>query len=202
MNYERNYYEYAEYVKGLNRKKGCGVYYERHHIIPKCAGGKDTSDNLVLLTAREHFLAHYLLTKIYKDTPYTYNIDYAFICMKRDGYRQQRYLNSRLYESIKVRFAKEISEHNKGKSTWNKGIPRSDAVKQAVSKANKGRTAWNKGKKMGSHSQESNIKKAETLKQGYAAKQYVDRKGRIPWNKGKVRTNDGRYVTPNGEENS
>jgi hypothetical protein len=41
---------------------------------------------------------------------------------------------------------KKVSEANKGKSTWNKGIPRDQAVKDAVSKANKGRTAWNKGR--------------------------------------------------------
>jgi len=185
MNYEKNYYDYTAYVKTLNRKKGNGVYYERHHIVPKCAGGKDTPENLVLLTAREHFLAHYLLTKIYKDTLYSYNLDYAFICMKRDGYKQQRYFNSWLYESIKVRFAKEVSENNKGQVAWNKGIPRTDSVKQAVSKANKGRTAWNKGKTLGAHSPESNRKRSETLKKGYANKQYVDRKGKIPWNKGK-----------------
>ena len=43
------------------------IYYELHHILPKCLGGDDYSENLVLLTAREHFIAHKLLTKIYPD---------------------------------------------------------------------------------------------------------------------------------------
>jgi hypothetical protein len=41
---------------------------------------------------------------------------------------------------------KKISNANKGKPSWNKGIPRDDNLKEAVSKANKGKIAWNKGK--------------------------------------------------------
>ena len=40
-------------------------YVEKHHIIPKCLGGSNNKENLVELTAREHFLCHKLLTKIY-----------------------------------------------------------------------------------------------------------------------------------------
>ena len=39
-------------------------YYESHHIIPKSIGGSDINSNLVLLTYREHIIAHYLLIKI------------------------------------------------------------------------------------------------------------------------------------------
>lgn len=37
------------------------IYTEKHHILPKCMGGSDSEDNLVLLTYREHVLAHMLL---------------------------------------------------------------------------------------------------------------------------------------------
>ena len=49
------------------------MYYEEHHIIPRCfyqsegghlPGDKDHPDNLILLTAREHFVVHQLLVKI------------------------------------------------------------------------------------------------------------------------------------------
>ena len=40
-------------------------YYETHHIIPRSLGGLDKADNLVRLTAREHFIAHILLFKHY-----------------------------------------------------------------------------------------------------------------------------------------
>jgi len=42
------------------------VYYENHHIIPKCLDGTNDKDNLVLLFAREHYICHKLLTHIYK----------------------------------------------------------------------------------------------------------------------------------------
>ena len=41
-------------------------YVERHHIVPKCLGGNDEISNLVILTAREHYIAHILLAKIYR----------------------------------------------------------------------------------------------------------------------------------------
>ena len=37
-----------------------------HHIIPRCLGGDDNPNNLVNLTLREHFIAHLLLSKMYK----------------------------------------------------------------------------------------------------------------------------------------
>lgn len=40
-------------------------YVEIHHIVPNCLGGQDVSTNLVKLLAREHYLAHLLLVKIY-----------------------------------------------------------------------------------------------------------------------------------------
>lgn len=38
-------------------------YYERHHILPRCMGGGDEEENLIYLTAEEHFIAHMLLAK-------------------------------------------------------------------------------------------------------------------------------------------
>ena len=37
--------------------------YHKHHVLPKSLGGFDTKNNIVNLTLREHFLAHWLLTK-------------------------------------------------------------------------------------------------------------------------------------------
>ena len=42
-------------------------YGERHHIVPRAEGGSDDASNLVKLTAREHYIAHLLLAKIYDD---------------------------------------------------------------------------------------------------------------------------------------
>ena len=39
-------------------------YTECHHIVPRSLGGSDAEDNLVKLSAREHYLVHLLLTKM------------------------------------------------------------------------------------------------------------------------------------------
>lgn len=44
------------------RCKSDGMYYENHHIIPKSMGGRDGENNMVLLTAQEHFRSHELLS--------------------------------------------------------------------------------------------------------------------------------------------
>ena len=41
-----------------------GEYYETHHKTPVSLGGTDDENNLVDLTAREHYIAHLLLVKI------------------------------------------------------------------------------------------------------------------------------------------
>jgi len=38
-------------------------YVEKHHILPRCMGGGDAKANLVSVSARKHFLLHWLLTK-------------------------------------------------------------------------------------------------------------------------------------------
>ena len=72
MNYRKVYMKIIKNAIKEDRKKVGKdaenyVYYEEHHILPKSlfpAWSKKRS-NLVLLTAREHFFCHQLLTKIY-----------------------------------------------------------------------------------------------------------------------------------------
>lgn len=63
--YERTYNQLIERgkLRGLDKSKLEG-YYEKHHIIPKCIGGKNNKENLVLLTAKEHLLAHMILFRL------------------------------------------------------------------------------------------------------------------------------------------
>lgn len=62
--YSKYYYKIIEKAKNQERKKNTGIYYESHHIIPKSLGGFNNKSNLVLLTAKEHFICHRLLTKM------------------------------------------------------------------------------------------------------------------------------------------
>ena len=67
MNYKEHYRKLCSSRQILHRVKGGDVYYELHHILPKSLGGDNTKNNLVLLTAREHYIAHLLLYMIYKE---------------------------------------------------------------------------------------------------------------------------------------
>lgn len=70
MNHQKVYDSIIQKAKSENRKKlkktdDKYVYYENHHILPKCLGGGEEKENKVLLTAREHYICHKLLTYIY-----------------------------------------------------------------------------------------------------------------------------------------
>ena len=47
-------------------------YTEKHHIVPVSLGGSDSKDNLVRLTAREHFVCHWILVKMYRGNKNSY----------------------------------------------------------------------------------------------------------------------------------
>ena len=53
-------------------------YCELHHILPRCMGGEDSDYNYVLLSYREHVIAHILLYRIY---PNEMNLVYSAMLM-------------------------------------------------------------------------------------------------------------------------
>ena len=61
--------DYRTIYDSLTSTDSQAEYTEKHHIIPKCMGGTNDKSNLVKLTAREHYIAHKLLTKIYPNSP-------------------------------------------------------------------------------------------------------------------------------------
>jgi hypothetical protein len=83
-------------------------YIEEHHIIPKSLGGTNKKENLVNLTGREHFICHWLLTKMISGTKQKYQMWNAFSCMLyRENSSQQRHkVSSRKFELIKEEGAK------------------------------------------------------------------------------------------------
>lgn len=72
-------------VRGQNRH--LEGYAEKHHIIPKCLGGTDESTNIVTLTTREHFIAHWLLHLMY---PLDRKLAIAFEWMTKKGSGKQK----------------------------------------------------------------------------------------------------------------
>lgn len=121
MNYIKHYNNLCESRKILNRSKSDGFYYELHHIIPRWLKGSNSKDNLVLLTAREHFLAHYLLFKHYKDKPSS--AAFHMMCNSKNSV----FRDSKKYEEVRT-FQSEIL---KGKNNPSK---REDVRKKISSK--------------------------------------------------------------------
>lgn len=116
-------------------------YMERHHIVPRCLGGSNRKDNLVYLTAREHFLAHKLLVRIYPDQP---KLWYALMMMGRLADHKSRIFDSERRQAAEMRCGFQYTEEAKQKMAqsarergrnsprtefkaghvpWNKGLP-------------------------------------------------------------------------------
>lgn len=89
-------------------------YTEKHHIIPRSLGGTDDQDNLVNLTAREHFICHWLLTKMHSGQARSKMINALYLMQGKNKY-QDRYVNSRVYEILRKEYAQYISELNTGR---------------------------------------------------------------------------------------
>ena len=83
------------------------TYTESHHIVPRSLGGRDEADNLVDLTAREHFICHWLLVKMTIGQDHHKMLN-ALRMMRAEKQGQQRYttkITARVYESIKQEYA-------------------------------------------------------------------------------------------------
>lgn len=79
-------------------------YTQKHHILPKSISPQ--SKDIIILSAREHFIAHALLIKITQKSQNKqnyYKMVYAFNNMNRNG-SGKRYTNSHLYELLKRNF--------------------------------------------------------------------------------------------------
>ena len=113
MNYKRLYNDIV--TNAQLQERNC--YTETHHIVPRSLGGADTADNLVRLTAREHFIAHWLLSKFTEGEDRGKMIK-ALSLMRADSKYQERYstkITARVYENLREEHARIISEQNTGR---------------------------------------------------------------------------------------
>lgn len=85
-------------------------YVEKHHIIPKCLGGTDNPDNIIKLTAREHFVCHRMLTKMV-DSQVKYKLIFAAWQQSRPSKNKDVKISSRTYETLR----KQLSESYTGR---------------------------------------------------------------------------------------
>jgi hypothetical protein len=156
MNYEKIY----DQIVARAKSRILVGYKETHHIIPRCMGGPDDKENLVRLTAREHFLCHRLLIQIH---PSNNKLKFALwaMCIMKSK-RQSRYTpSSRIYESTKLEVielirekkkgVKQTEEHKRKKSETLKGRKRPQEVIDKMVKTRKENGGW-------SHSEETKNK--------------------------------------------
>jgi hypothetical protein len=113
MNYLKVYCNLIRKAENRTPPEG---YTEKHHTFPVSIFGKNK--RIVVLTAREHYIAHALLEKIcIKKYGVNYwktqKMIYAFWMMNARK-NEKDYYNSVLYESSKIRQKEIVSEKMKG----------------------------------------------------------------------------------------
>lgn len=114
QHYKKRYHKFIESINNKGTRNFSG-YSETHHIIPRCLKGKDTKDNLIKLTLREHFLAHWLLWKAYPDY---LPLASAFLQMNNKNPKTtkefQGRITSRTYENLKINVYDLLKTHTTG----------------------------------------------------------------------------------------
>ena len=88
-------------------------YSEKHHIIPKSLGGSNDPSNLVALTAREHFICHWLLVRIYPNSTKLFHALWG-MCNQKNKVQKRYVPPSRAYEEARVLSSKALSRLKTG----------------------------------------------------------------------------------------
>ena len=86
-------------------------YSEKHHIVPRSLGGSNSKENIIQLTARQHFICHLLLVKMTSGRAQFKMICAAHhmaVCHRREHYK----ITSITYERLK----RQRSESMRGSS--------------------------------------------------------------------------------------
>ena len=145
MDYKKIYNQLIERSQSENRVKGCGIYFERHHIVPKCLSGNDDKINLVLLTGKEHFIAHKLLCEIYPDNNKLHYALWRMMNLQSKNHVRNYNISSSEYErskSLQSKLVQQLgkrSQHMVSLETRNKmrlaklGKSRSNETKAKIS---------------------------------------------------------------------
>lgn len=189
MNYQKIYDDICK--RGQDRILSKETYTEKHHIVPKCIGGIDDCENITRLTAREHFICHWILAeKLY---PNHHGLWFAFwrMCGPSNP-NQSRYLpSSKIYEEVKNKISMIKSEKNTGSGNPMFGRKFTDEHREKLRRSRSKRVglkAPNFGKKF-SEEWINSLSIARTgPKNGFFGKSHSDETKKILSEKAKLRT--------------
>jgi hypothetical protein len=138
MDYPKLYIRIIDNARSKARSKKDNKYYESHHIIPKCLGGSDCLDNKVFLTAREHFIVHWILYRIH---PTNRALVVAFKAMFANKTKNRYSPSSRAFEEARIAFSKSQKgekNHMFGKTNQvNLGRKHTEETKRRISESRK-----------------------------------------------------------------
>jgi hypothetical protein len=134
------YQRYIKFIDSCKERQLTG-YTENHHIIPKSLGGSDSSENLVKLSARQHFLAHLMLWKTYDDKQ-MHDAFWLMCHMKSNNQERIYKINSRVYDRLKEQrrllISHQMAVNNPSVREEVKELRRIAAMGNTHGKANKG----------------------------------------------------------------
>ena len=148
MDYTRIYNQIIERAQTRELDR----YVEKHHIVPKCMDGLDVKENIVKLTAREHFLCHMLLCEIY---PQKNKLKHALFLMAigKQKVKEKTYvIGSRVYERLKTEYSEMLTGKPQTQETKNKKSKSMLGVWEGKTKEEMseiGQKRWNTRKKNG-----------------------------------------------------
>ena len=176
---EMNYLKaYCNLIRKAENRTPPEGYTEKHHTFPKSIFGKNKNKRIVVLTAREHYIAHALLEKIYIkrygiENWKTKKMINAFWCMNSQKCRNN-HTNSYLYEKSRERHSKVISEIQSGRivseetrkkmGEWQKGKKLNEEMKKKLREANIGKKMSDEVKKKISEKLKGRIVSEDTKK--------------------------------------
>jgi hypothetical protein len=112
MNYQKIHDQIIERAK-TRQLEG---YKEQHHIVPKCIGGTNDKDNLVSLTAREHFIIHKILCEIHPTNKKLHDAVWCMIHLVNKHHQRGYVVSNREYEYLKKRRSVFLSETQSGEN--------------------------------------------------------------------------------------
>lgn len=107
---------YDDLVEKRTETPSSESYVEKHHIVPKGMGGGNEKENLVIFSAREHYVAHLLLTKMCVSKDHTIKMMWAFHRMAFSTH-----ISSHHYDRSRRIWSKFLKEnhHSKRIPGWN-----------------------------------------------------------------------------------